>query len=465
MVKTVSQIIEEVSPYYKKEGKPETSHTIIYDSPAETLEPLYFFVLDLMNDFGLNPEKLIDNFASSPGSGHFGEMGQRSAVMQQQGAQTMERINAILRSVLNLVYDLKDFRIRLSHYDDVNAKDEAKVDAARMALKQVWMDKVDINKGQSSIKAMALGQAGFQTLIDAFLIAKDEKTVNKLDLNDRVKRILLQRVYEFNGWLMHSEKELRKRYEMERAYLKSQVNSLKLYSRWAKPYLKAAAQLEQNTDNRSPALVKAFSTTILELTILGKRTFKVKEAAIEGDLPKEFGSDKFLKKIKRKYHTCILIDFNFRGIPQKASQRGDYAFGGRTEITFKGYSLNDDEIAKFEEELAKSDIEDTLKLINGATDESLEQIQDEINFFLNEEEKKEEKKKTGEVNPFLAILGKYDKEEKKEKSKDKKEVKEIKPDDWYEENYYRKLVGTDAKDTAFLLFDIYKKSHGMASFT
>ena len=39
---------------------------------------------------------------------------------------------------------------------------------------------VDINKGNSSIKAMALGQAGFQTLIDAFLASKDEKDVNKL---------------------------------------------------------------------------------------------------------------------------------------------------------------------------------------------------------------------------------------------------------------------------------------------
>ena len=41
------------------------------------------------------------------------------------------------------------------------------------------MDKVDIAKGNSSIKAMALGQAGFQTLMDAFLFVKDEKDVDK----------------------------------------------------------------------------------------------------------------------------------------------------------------------------------------------------------------------------------------------------------------------------------------------
>ena len=117
---------------------------------------------------------------------------------------------------------------------------------------------------------MALGQAGFQTLIDAFLVSHSEKDVNKLDLNDRVKRILIPRVQEFSNWLEHSGAELNKRYKMERAYLKSQVDSLKLYARWAKPYLRAAAMLEQKADLKSPALVKAFSTTILELALLGK---------------------------------------------------------------------------------------------------------------------------------------------------------------------------------------------------
>ena len=81
-----------------------------------------------------------------------------------------------LRSVLNIIYDLKEFRIRLSHYDDLKTE---KKEAAILALKQIWMDKVDIQKGNSSIKAMALGQAGFQTLIDAFLLTmlKEQKNL------------------------------------------------------------------------------------------------------------------------------------------------------------------------------------------------------------------------------------------------------------------------------------------------
>ena len=112
-VKTVSQIIEEISPYYKKKKGPEAVNNLVYDSSSETLEPLYFFIVDLMGDFGLKPEKLVDNFSSTPGSGHFAELGQRGTIMQQQAGKIMGDVNTVLRSVLNIVYDLKDFRIRL----------------------------------------------------------------------------------------------------------------------------------------------------------------------------------------------------------------------------------------------------------------------------------------------------------------------------------------------------------------
>ena len=114
MVKTIAETIKEVT------GKdPVNEHKLVYDSPTETLEPIYFFILDLMSDLGLKPEKLIDNFVSSPGSQHFGEMGQRTSVMQQQGAKLLGDINTVLRSILNLIYDLREFKIRLVAYEDL----------------------------------------------------------------------------------------------------------------------------------------------------------------------------------------------------------------------------------------------------------------------------------------------------------------------------------------------------------
>jgi hypothetical protein len=464
--------------YIKNEGfqkaankaKPKSSakHQMGYDSSIETLEPVYFFILDLMGDFGFSSEKIVDNFSSSPGSGHFVELNQRATTMQNQASQLLGSINAVIKSVLNLIYDLREFRIRLQTYDDLKTNQEG----ARLSLKQIWMDKVDIQKGNSSIKGLALGQSGFITLIDAFLAAKDEKDVEKMDLNERVKRILVPRIHEFNIWAVQSEQELRKRYELEKTYLKSQVNNLKLYSRWVKPYLKIASELEAKDVGRQPDLVKTFNTILLELVLLGKRKLNVKDSALEESLPSEFANESFLKTIKRDYYSCVLVEFKFRGIPQRVMQQSHYAFGGKADITFHAYALNNQELDQLNREMEDSDLGDVMKLVKGITDESLEQIQDEINFFLDEKELKEQaenKKSHDQSNPFLALFGTYDKN-KKPKEKKKTEEKQKLPllplkDSWIEATHIRPLATKIAQENAFNLFDVYKKAHGMVSFT
>ena len=475
-MESIPELIVKVSPYYASRAKkaaagilsgvPETEHTMVYDSPSETLEPVYFFILDLIRDFGFQPEKLVDNFSSSPGSGHFGELGTRMTAMQQQGAKVMGDINTVLRSVLNIVYDLKEFRTRLEHYEALKSGNSSNKEAAILSLKQIWMDKVDITKGNSAIKAMALGQAGFQTLIDAFLAAKDIKEVDKLDLNERVKRILKPRMQEFYVWLNQSERELKKRYELEKTYLKSQVNSLKLYTRWVRPYLKAAADLERKDSGRSPDLVNAFNSIVLELDWLAKKKLDVAEAAIAGSAPRDFKK----LKVKRNYYTCVLIHFKFRGIPQRFGQGGasSYVFGGRVEVTFSAYSLNEDELDALNAELDNSDLATALGFTEGATGESLEQLQDDINDFLDENKKDEEKKKDGS-NPFIALIGGYSKnsQAKKEKKKEgKKKVSgPVRKDSFIEKEHFRKITAQTAAGLAFDWFDIYKKAHGMASWT
>ena len=144
----------------------------------------------------------------------------------------------------------------------------------------------------------------------------------------------------------------------------------------------------------------------------------------------------------------------------------------------------------FRQEIDREDINDVLKLIEGATTESLNLLQEEINFFLEEKSKEEKKeKKYGETNPFLALTGFYDASEeemekisgkgfgeklkgifgfgkkKPEEKKEKKEIKFIIPDSWIEKNVLRKVTIEEAKDINFDSFDIYKKNHGMASYT
>ncbi|MBT4135895.1 hypothetical protein HOD75_00855 [archaeon] len=458
----IENLIAEVSPYYRgKDGAPSSEHQIVYDSASEGLEPVYFWILDFMNNmFGGSVEKIIDNFASSPGSGHFSELGQKMSQMQQEASRVLATVNTILKGVLNLIYDLKEFKIRLAQYEDANSKDKSTAEAGLLALKQIWMDKVDIQRGQGSINAMASGNLQFVTLRDAFMIAKSPKDVDKMDFNERVKRILKPRIQEFFEWRKRSEQELKKRFEIEKTYLKSQVEALRLNSRWAKPYLKAAEQLSASEKlGSNPALVTVFNTIMLELSIMGKGVVKVEPSIISKDLPADF---KKIQKKMRPYYSVVIVDFKFRGIPSKAGQH--YVFGGRVEANFKSYALNEDELTLFKEKLDDSDLNSALKLVQGMTDDSLGQIQLDIDEFLGEEKKEKEK----DVNPFSALFSgfKLPIKSKKDKDKEKKEklLKKGAKKDSYPEKFLRSLAEAGAINNCFTVYDIYKKGHGMASF-
>ncbi len=449
----------------KARAKPVRAHKIVYDSSSETLEPIYFWILDMMNNFfGGKVEKLIDNFSSSPGSGHFSEMGQRKSLMQKNVTETMGTINTVIKSIINIIYDLKEFEIRLDHYKALESSDKDRKEAGMLALKQIWMDNVDIKRGQGSINALASGNLQFITLRDGFMAAKSVSHIEKMDLNDRVKRILKPRFIEFEEWTKQSKQELQKRFNIERNYLKSQVNSLKLYSRWVKPYLKAATKLEENeklSNESSPEIVTNFNTIVLELALFGKNKVDVEKEIGKTNLP---GG---LSIPKREYYSIVVVDFHFRGIPQKAGQH--YLFGGKATVNFQAYALNEDELKLLKKEMENSDVNDAFKLIEGITTESIDELQSDIDHYLQGKEKPEEKNQEEQnqedTNPFSALFSGFTDLFKSKNSKKDKEINSadnIKKDS-YGEKLVRKIAANTASETCFTIFDVYKKAHGMAS--
>ncbi len=462
----VDEIIMKISPFYKRKKRSSLQYNLVYDSSSETLEPIYFYLLDLMNKmFSNNVEKIMDNFASSPGSGHFSELQGKASQMQQEASRVLGTVNNILKGVLNIIYDLKEFKIRLSHYEAAKSRDDNVKEAGMLALKQIWMDRVDLQqRGQGSINALSSGNLQFVTLRDAFMIVKSVNDVDKLDLNDRVKRILKPRVQEFFEWVKRSEQELRKRYEIEKIYLKSQVNALKLNARWAKPYLKAASQLTADERlSRDAGLVTVFNTILLQLTLMGKNEINVNDAILARKIPKSF------KKIKglRKYYSVVFAEFTFRGIPNKMGQH--YTFGGRAEVDFKAYTLNEEELLLLQNKLSDSDLDSALELVSGMTDESLLQLKTDIDEILGEKEEGQEEKQE-DTNPFSALFSflsvkseKKDTEEEKKEKLDKLKKKGLKPEN-YAEQYLRSISEAEAKNSCFDIYDVYKKAHGMATF-
>lgn len=450
------------------------THKFLFDGASSQLEPTYFWILDFMQErFGLKVRKLVDNFSSSPGSGHFGEMGIRATKMQEEAMKVMGTINQVVKSALNLVYDLKEFEIRLDSYKKAKSEDIKEKEAGLLSLKQVWLDQVDMKRQRGSIHQMTY-ELGYTTLRDAFMIANSKEEVEKMAsqdglINEQVKRILIPRVEEFKVWVEMSEKELEKRFAVEKSYLKTQVETLKLYASWAKPYLKAAEELKMRGFAGDPSLVNAFNTAMFELVIMGTSDVKVEDpsaAKSEGMNPRFL--DYITAKKTRTYTKVMLIGFTFRGLPQRITQRGDYGFGGKIEVSFDCYVLNDDELNVFNKQVEKDAIDFSFSLLKDAVDAPLEQLKEDLNHFLEDKKKKDikEEKKQDETNPFTALFSLIPfwkkSEDKKEEKKKPEDLKEVKSDN-YIEQYLRKIGAESVIKQLYTIYDVYKKAHGQAS--
>jgi hypothetical protein len=456
-----------------KEGR-DSSQELSFDSQQNQLEPIYYWILDFAAQIGWgNMEKIVDNFMASPGSGQFSEMNMKATKMQEEGMKILGGMNQIVKSVLNLIYDLKEFELRLAHYDDYNSEKKEEKEAGILALKQVWLDNVDLKRGRGSIHQMA-AEMGFTTIREAFMMANSREDLKKMNsedqkeggaglINESVMRILIPRLSEFLKWVNYSEKELRKRFAIEKNYLKSQVETVKLYSAWMKPYLEAAEKLRQKGFEKNAALVNAFSTTMFELQLMGKKGVKHDDEKFKGYKPKN----------ERGYNKMVIITLVYRGhVSQRVTQKGDYGFGmgGVVDINFDSYALNDEELAAAYKLLEKDDLEKSMEFSMDVAGEALAELKEDLDYFLKSKEERdaEDKKKDGEkgsldINPFSALFGLFGK--KKDKKKGEKEfveAKNIKKDNFVEKTM-RGAAMDGAASTLYTIYDIYKKAHKMAS--
>jgi len=62
------------------------------------------------------------------------------------------------------------------------------------------------------------------------------------------------------------------------------------------------------------------------------------------------------------------------------------------------------------------------------------------------------------------MFGVYNKKEENKKTEKKDVDDKIKPDDWFEANQMRKYAAEQAIRSAYKVFEVYKKVHGMAAF-
>lgn len=431
------------------------TYKLTYDSFSEGLEPVYFWILDFMRDtspggLGLTVKKSAEEFEASISSSYFGEMGQRVTVMQQRSTEILANINNVIKSILNLIYDLKEFEIKIKMYDDLKSKDPEVSDSADRAIKSIWMDKVDSQKGLGSLNQLAQ-RLNFVTIRDAFFHVKSIEDIKKLDLNERVKSILKLKVEEFLHWQKESEKEIKKRFEIEKGYLKTQVETLKLYTTWVKPYLRAAQKLKMKEFNM-PDIIASFNNMQMRLSLIGSKETKPES--------------EFKKLNLKSYFAVVEVILNFRTVPQAISGQGGtrYIHGGRVDMDFSAYAYDSIEM----EALENVELYEDMKLIEEITDVALHQLQEDIDHFLYPVEKEvKEEKKQKKFKPFESIskaiepitdVAKGTKEFFGDiKSMFKLESNKLS----YAQKKVKDAAEKTAKDLCEKTYTLYKKTHGM----
>jgi len=464
----IESIIEKVNPRYKE---PVWENKITYNTASTTLEPLYYWIIDFLEPY--KPEKLVDSFTAAPGSSYFRDLGMRATKMQEEGMKILGLVAGVVKGIINLLYDLRNFDQRLGEYKKAGSKDLKEKAIGINALKQIWLNSVDSLRGLGGLNNMAQSpQPGFTLLRPAFMYAHSPAAVEGMDLNDMVKRVLKPRIAEFFDWVKLSEAELKKRYEIQRSYLKSQVATLQLYSKWVKPYLIAAEQLRMK-ENKEPSLVSVFGSMVLELGLLGKMKIDVKDEAKSQNLPPYF--EKMASKI-REMHQIVIVNFKFRTFP---TQQAPHA--GRVDINFKAYAFNDDELMLFNKLKEDDDLDALLKVSETVAGESLKTIREEVDNYLSGESEEKEKKKEGIFEEIFKDIKKNfvqktrtekEKEEKEKKAKEAKEEKEkIKKlieegisDDTREEGVVREFAEMGAAEFCYKIYSTFKKSMGMVAF-
>ncbi len=442
---------------------PINRYFIWYESPHESIEPIYFFCLNQMSEWGF-PKiyKITDIFTAAEHSSFWGATTARLGLAADKVSQYMATIGQFIRKDLfQLVRDIRWIGERIKFHEDARKG----ITAAEITLKGIWTDVVDgVVQGQrvSPNLFQLATQLQYTTLPDWFFsihpqnVEEIDDMVNKVDTTRVVKDLLRRKLNQYVVWREENYKELKQRRNFELKYLRQNYNVIRMYVTWLKPYLKHIERLGADVSKLSSAdLIAAFEGSLVEIEVLG---IKIPEG-------------------NSKYYTCMLETFNYRARPSMpyTAETPGYHRGpihvGQARISWRAYSWTLEQVENFIRMKEKEDI-DLLKNIDSSIKQTLDAIGDDLEEYLKEageemepkEEKTKEPVKPSVFEPFEAIgkgfkdlFGSFVPLTLKTEFKAKKPTKA----DLAKWETEKKKASGEAKKMLWSNYKIFKKAHRM----
>ncbi|MEM4263531.1 MAG: hypothetical protein QW666_01380 [Candidatus Woesearchaeota archaeon] len=442
---------------------PKNKYFMIYESPHESIEPIYFWSLNHMKIDWSYPivYKITDIFTASEHSAFWGAATSRLGLASDKVMQFLATIGQFIRKdMFQLIRDIRWIKERLAYHEDARKG----LTSAEITLKGIWCDLVDgVVQGQRvspNIFQLA-SQLQFTTLPDWFFSRHPQKTddvdkvVEGIDTTRVIKDLLKRKMHQYLVWREENYKELKQRELFELRYLRQNYNIIRMYLTWLKPYMRHVERLQGDiTKLSSDELIASFEGSMIEIEVLGQK----------------------IPKGNEKYYSCLLLTFQYRTRPslQFTQETPGYHRGpvhvGETKISWRAYAWDEKKIKNFIKMKEKEDLE-MLQNIDSSIKATMDAIGDDLEKYLAEAEKLEVKeepkqkqvKQPSLLDPFLAIgkgfgetFGAMVPVFKKEKGP-KKPTKADKE----KENAEKKTATTTAVKDCWQHYKNFKKAHGM----
>ncbi len=396
---------------YAKTGFPVSALTYkaVHQIFNQSIEENYFWSLEFMRTHEGYHEilKLTDLFTASEHSAFFGSAQQRLGLQQEKVSQFLATIGKMVKELFQLVRELRILDERVEYYVDSNNPESKSRESAEITLKGIWIDLVEQGaKNPASVFGMAR-ELQFATLPDLFFgihpksIEDVDSTVNALDFNEAVKRVLKRKLRTFMQWKIATQKEIENRRLFTLKYLRQHFDIIKMYMHWVKPYLRNIQRLQLMNQVGSPDLIAAFEGSLVEIEILCKK------------LPQNMRYGRQI--ISNKHvHSIVLLHFSYRSTAQMAYQQ-EYQRGplhiGKTDLTIRAYAWTQKQIDRYVKMKEKEDL-DLLSVVDASVKAALEALGDELEQYLQEAGERiefEKQKQEGKVKsastaePFIAV--------------------------------------------------------------
>ena len=384
--------------------QPQYRERIIIESEHSYIEEAYYWIIDYLrfNHTFNKFEKITDATTTSASSAFFGMVEQRLGAQQDKAAGFLRGISEMVKSLFQLVRELRIIDERLGYYEHTFKRKEREQESigSEISLKGIWIDQVEGgSKNAASVFGLAT-EANFVTLPDLFFkIRADDRKANEIykdkakydgqikniitdidqrvksidGFNEKVKTVLVRKLTQYYMWKLRTYRELRTRRIFTLKYLNQHYSTIKLYIGWIKPYLRNIKDLGRSEKNlNEPDIINSFEGSVTELEVLSFRKSKEQQF----------------------YYPCIIINFHYHTKPSLQYSAEGYNRGpahtGKFEVTLRGYVWSENEIENYRRLKREEDLE-LISQVDESLKDSMDSLGDELKEYLRQSEETQEK--------------------------------------------------------------------------